>query len=399
MVTGRILLFCLSLVPLSVAASELTDSINYYQYSALERCTWKWICSSNYKIGKDVTREMEWIAYKGHEEHVEKPFDEDLHLAILLGDQCPGKGKLLQRFCPGLNRSFDFHTVAPAHTTIESDIPIPSFQEEDLYFVNVDHRHLVETSSTGNHLKHARSSARNIELLDSNELVVTLMSTSKGKYWETRAVAAGKTWAKKFTNLFYVMEESENTRILFMRKGCHSSTEFKFHVYECQNEPRVVIVNCSGDYYGATGPCCKFDSAITYMIAATQPGMRFDRMKWWCFGDDDNYFHLPNFLQSLKLFDWKVPQYRSPLRGRQVPHLQKGMWHHNPQCEHLIEMRIAQPLVMSITAFNRLKFVPTSKGTQKICKDWDITHDWGCALLFWQLELSWGKYHMHGSVP
>ena len=46
--------------------------------------------------------------------------------------------------------------------------------------------------------------------------------------------------------------------------------------------------------------------------------------------------------------------------------------------------------MLSITALSRLETVAHSNGTTRLCQQWDITHDWGCALLFWQLGLEWG---------
>ena len=81
---------------------------------------------------------------------------------------------------------------------------------------------------------------------------------------------------------------------------------------------------------------------------------RYPRMKWWIFGDDDNYFHLPNFLQQLHRYDARVAQYRSPVRHGAPPRLQTGMWHH-PECRGTIEMRLAQPLLLSKPALQRLR--------------------------------------------
>ena len=223
-----------------------------------------------------------------------------------------------------------------------------------------------------------------------DEIVITFMSTFKARYWLTRAVAAHNTWASNFSNLFYVMEAASLTKQFFEREDCSHTKEFEFPRYNCSGEPPAVIVPCSGDYYGASGPCCKFDAATRYMLASSQPGQRFQNLKWWMFGDDDNFIFLPNYLQMLSRLDWRRPQYRSPVQRHQQPHLQVGMWHHNPQCEHLIEQRIAQPLVLSITALSRLETVAHSNGTTRLCQQWDITHDWGCALLFWQLGLEWG---------
>ena len=374
-------------------------------------CSWSWSCGeeeSRLGTGHDVTHVVRWLAQKRRDAGEDECIDGTLNLAILLGDECPRQRKVLRRTCPNGSTTV-LSTSGPGHEYILHDrievLAPPELSEDTSRPPLTVGRRASRRLSGPSH-----SSSGLGRLLSSDEIVLTFMSTSKSKYWQTRAVAAWKSWASNFANIFYVMEDSELTTKLFSREECRKqSKDFGFTMHTCKGEPPALVVPCSGEYYGATGPCCKFDAATTYMVNAVKPGGRFEALKWWMFGDDDNFIFIPNYMQMLSRLDYSRPQYRSPVRPHQKPHLQIGMWHHNPQCEHLISQRIAQPLVLSITALRKLEVVAGTQGTTRICKDWDITHDWGCALLFWQMGFEWGpmigvanpdaKYYVQGAWP
>ncbi len=69
---------------------------------------------------------------------------------------------------------------------------------------------------------------------------------------------------------------------------------------------------CTNEYYGAAGPCCKFDDAFNYLLndrADLAP-----KIKYALHGDDDTFFRPDQVLKWLAALD-KTGMFTAPIDG------------------------------------------------------------------------------------
>lgn len=175
----------------------------------------------------------------------------------------------------------------------------------------------------------------------------------------------------------------------FSLRNCEIAETTHYTTFSCRNEPTYVLTRkCTNEYYGAAGPCCKFDDAFNYLLndradlAAT--------LKYALHGDDDTFFRPDQVLRWLAAVE-KAGLGAVPLIGNLNMHVDKGpgVWH----IKGCMEVQVNgwyQPVVLNAAALALLKTPVAAYGTQATCKAFDVTHDIGLGLLGWL----YGMYHL-----
>ena len=76
-------------------------------------------------------------------------------------------------------------------------------------------------------------------------------------------------------------------------------SDFIFYTsFDCPNEPTFILSrNCTNEYYGANGPCCKVDDGINYLVN-DRPKL-FEHIKFILHCDDDEYWRADQTLKWL----------------------------------------------------------------------------------------------------
>ena len=244
------------------------------------------------------------------------------------------------------------------------------------------------------------------------DVVWMLISTVAKKEWffETRAVLAHQSWGRHET-LIYVVEETEQT--VKRWSGCRAVDmgvpEAPLH--KCVGEPAVVLARgCTSRYYGAEGPCCKYDVAVDWFRRSAL----FGEARYLVFADDDVFF-APGFRAMLAEYPdpesvafalhpdgyraiWGHPecQYVAPAARAKVPGIgadgkfyesgaQAGVWG--------IRSGWFQPAVLSKAAVVALaNSTGATTAMRDVCALYGITHDVGFGVLLWELELDVGDF-------
>ena len=115
-----------------------------------------------------------------------------------------------------------------------------------------------------------------------------------------RGVAALQTWGESFSNLLYVFD-GPSQQLLDAEPTCAASSPRAdlpgsakgATMYRCAGHaPIVVFPQCTVDYWGPRGPCCKAEAALVYAAAVLLRGDGDGlpgTVKWVAFGDDDMY--------------------------------------------------------------------------------------------------------------
>lgn len=92
-------------------------------------------------------------------------------------------------------------------------------------------------------------------------------------YFKTRAVLAHQTWAKH-EHVIYVVEETEASTARWGGCAHIRPAGDDAPLYKCAEEPSVLLApGCTDDYWGAAGPCCKYDFAVDW-FAPVSPASR-----------------------------------------------------------------------------------------------------------------------------
>ena len=238
-----------------------------------------------------------------------------------------------------------------------------------------------------------------------DEILFLMMSTTNKLTspffnWETRAIPSHRTWGHGL-RLMYVMEDNELARQRFSRDACvaHRTGDHAFALVKCVGEPPVVLTpRCNGNYYGAEGPCCKFDEAINFVFNSSglwqssagggaPDGAEPHRheqpeIKWLVFSDDDMYYRPAPLARLLsETGDPSVPRIFAP--DKYYP-----LYGHEQRCKGVVWTSWMQPIFLNRAAVEQLAPAAAKFGTVATCAAFKVTHDVGVGVVVWMYGMT-----------
>lgn len=232
------------------------------------------------------------------------------------------------------------------------------------------------------------------------DIVFMLIETVVREEWffSTRAIPAHASWGRREIAV-YVVEETKYS--IERWRGCTATdVGVAGHVlHRCVGEPLVLLApGCTDAYYGAAGPCCKYDFAVSWFRRSSL----FERSKWFVFADDDVFFRVHPLVEALGRFpDPAETAYVLNTDGY------RPIWGH-PECDttriaddgegclppekgFVLKSGWFQPMLASKRAVETLAILGANKTTSRICDAWKITHDVGLGVLLWQVGMPVGS--------
>jgi len=178
--------------------------------------------------------------------------------------------------------------------------------------------------------------------------------------------------------------------------------------FKCAGEPTYILSrNCTKDYYGAAGPCCKVDDAINYIVNE-RPDV-FKHLKFMLHSDDDEYWRPDQVMRWLSSVHHSGINHfpiiaNNEIYSRSDRHLKRGLW----SWDNCKEIRVGgwyQPMMINHAALTIIGRVAAQYGLRSVCKAFDVTHDVGMGPFAWMLGLNHitipglGRDNMGKSTP
>lgn len=128
-------------------------------------------------------------------------------------------------------------------------------------------------------------------------IVVMSTTTNHEAYFRDRIIPSTRTWMKFFANVFIIVEDNFHTRLLM--RQCNVAEYDHFTAFQCPHEATYVLTRqCSNEYYGAAGPCCKMDEFVNYLFENTN---LMSHLKYLIHCDDDTFSDLIKCSSGLQL--------------------------------------------------------------------------------------------------
>ena len=248
--------------------------------------------------------------------------------------------------------------------------------------------------------------------LAASEIAVHILATSKVKpgragsgaeydYVEERLLAGARTWGRGFPRLSYIVGSSDDLDDMAARvssaaapcakepRDCGQQNKSKgdgcdVSRLECSSFSVVRFRNCTSDYYGTTGPCCRCQESMRWMINLAARG---DAWKWWIFADDDMYMRAPAIVAMLSKHDHNRPL--AVVSDGQIRGLTPSFFRsRSPDCaspDCVFRFPWAQPAILSRGAMIKLRddAVMHKNLLTHECKAFDVTHDVGLGMMMW----------------
>ena len=186
----------------------------------------------------------------------------------------------------------------------------------------------------------------------------------------------------------------DNIMIRFALRHCqHHFRNLILTHFVCPNEPTYILShNCTDEYYGWAGPCCKVDEGISSIIS-DHPKL-FKNVKFLIHGDDDTYWRGDLVMKWLaKINNAGLDDF--PIIANKVSDMtyrNRGIWHIEG-CHDIQSSGWYQPMVLNRAALLKIQVPFASYGLSDTCKNFVVTHDVGMEVLAWLLQL----YHI--SIP
>ena len=249
--------------------------------------------------------------------------------------------------------------------------------------------------------------------LAASEIAVHILATSKTKsgraggadydYVEERLLAGARTWGRGFPRLSYIVGSSDDlddmsTRLSAagpcakeprdcgQRKNSRNGDGCDVSRLECSSFSVVRFRNCTSDYYGTSGPCCRCQESMRHMIHLMARG---DAWKWWVFADDDMYMRAPAIVAMLSKHDHNQPL--AVVSDGQIRGLTPSFFRsRSPDCaspDCVFRFPWAQPAILSRGAMIKLMDVVHKNLLTQECKAFDVTHDVGLGMIMWIASL------------
>lgn len=148
--------------------------------------------------------------------------------------------------------------------------------------------------------------------------------------------------------------------------------------------------NCTNQYYGALGPCCKVDDAINYLV--NDRADLFAKIKFVLHSDDDEYWRADEILRWLSALERSGVNHL-PIIGnneayrRNDRYTRHGVWSWD-NCKEIITAGWYQPMMLNSAALRVLAAPSANYGLKKMCRAFDVTHDVGMGPYAWMLGLN-----------
>ncbi len=181
--------------------------------------------------------------------------------------------------------------------------------------------------------------------------------------------------------------------VRYSLRHCHVTEYAHYTTFACHNEPVYLLSrNCTNEYYGAAGPCCKVDDAFNFLVN-DNPKL-FRQIKYVLHGDDDTYFRPDAVLDWLSHVE-KAGVSDFPMVGNSNPghpEHNKGHWHiKDGTCTEIQACGWFQPLMINHKALEILAHPVSKYAITDTCKKFDMTHDAGLEIFFWIFSF----YHIY----
>lgn len=225
-----------------------------------------------------------------------------------------------------------------------------------------------------------------------NERVAILVTSTVVKthmMWE-RIIPASRTWMKGFKNVFVVIEDNILSR--YSLRHCKVEEYPKNTIFICPNEPIYVLSReCTSDYYGGNGPCCKVDELFSFIANDYQNGEFINKIDYIFHGDDDTYYRPDQILRFLSKIE-KSGISDFPLVGNATPtrtYNGGGIWHVSG-CNDIASSGWYQPIMLNKAALLKMRKALKSYGLKDTCSKFYVTHDVGLEVFVWLFSL----YHI-----
>lgn len=224
-----------------------------------------------------------------------------------------------------------------------------------------------------------------------SDIIFMFLSTivKKEFFFDTRAVVAHRSWGRRET-LIYVVEGDDAAAARWAGCPAHDVGVAGAPLRKCLGEPPVLLApGCTSKYYGAPGPCCKYDYGVAWFARSTLAASA----RFFVFADDDVWFSSSGFRDLLS-------RYPDPATTAFALHPDgyRAIWGH-PECRHDpktgdwgIRSGWHQPAVLSIAAVHALANQSAAGVMTAICAAYGITHDVGFGVLLWQNEVLVGGF-------
>ena len=121
-----------------------------------------------------------------------------------------------------------------------------------------------------------------------SDIIFMFLSTivKKEFFFDTRAVVAHRSWGRRET-LIYVVEGDDAAAARWAGCPSHDLGVAGAPLRKCLGEPPVLLApGCTSKYYGAPGPCCKYDYGVAWFARSTLAASA----RFFVFADDDVWF-------------------------------------------------------------------------------------------------------------
>mmetsp|Transcript_12265 Transcript_12265/g.20506 ORF Transcript_12265/g.20506 Transcript_12265/m.20506 type:complete len:393 (+) Transcript_12265:606-1784(+) len=190
---------------------------------------------------------------------------------------------------------------------------------------------------------------------------------------------------KYFANVLVVVEDTFQFR--YDMRHCFREETPSYTTFKCHNEPTFLLSrNCTNEYYGAKGPCCKVDDAFNYLVNEKRDTL-FAHIKYLIHCDDDMYWRPLQVLRWMAALEntgtGNYPLIGNNQIGDPKPN---GAWNVR-NCKEIHTTGWYQPLFLSRAALQLLSVPSKAYALRDMCKNFDCTHDAGFGLLGWMLGL------------
>lgn len=283
--------------------------------------------------------------------------------------------------------------------------------------------------------------------LRASEIAVHVLATVKHQhfrqgrgdydYFDERLLAGARTWGRDFPSLTYSLGvgngagDAEAAKLF--DSGSHGDVRCRAApparaaaaAADAAELPRRVLCapgggarpfavlqfpNCSGEYYGARGPCCRCQESMRWVLprlagasnasaaAAAEDwgdddaaaGARAPAYKWFVFADDDVYFRAPALVAMLSRLDAETPLALTAahaLRGFAPGMKGHWGWLGEQGCGGPDDCAMAFPwmnvAVVSAAAMRGFRRALDADALTRQCANFKMTHDAGLGLLSW----------------